>query len=131
MKFTSISDWIKQGEGGHYVARRLKDANKVLNTAVLRKMEEMAKEFKGKAYDWTFEWSDEQIYCSELVWKIYQRSTGLAVGRLQKLKEFDFSNAAVKEQLREKYGDGVPWNETVISPEAVFRSNLLKTVVEN
>ncbi len=129
VKFTPIQDWIEQGEGSHYVARRLKHTDKILTSEVLLKMEEAAKSFKGKAYDWTFEWSDDKIYCSELVWKIYQRSTGLEIGRLQKLKEFDFSNPDVQAQLKEKYGAQVPWNETVISPERMFESDLLTTVV--
>ncbi|HEY5039411.1 MAG TPA: YiiX/YebB-like N1pC/P60 family cysteine hydrolase, partial [bacterium] len=47
VKFTSLQDWIKQGEGSHFVARRLKNANMVLTPTVLRKMEEVAKGFKG------------------------------------------------------------------------------------
>jgi hypothetical protein len=129
VKFTSLQDWIEQGEGSHYVVRRLKDADKVLTPEVLRKMEEVAKDLKGKAYDWTFEWSDNKIYCSELVWKIYKRSTGLEIGRLQKLKEFDFSEPDVQAQLKEKYGDQVPWQESVISPERMFESDQLITVL--
>ena len=131
VKYTSLQNWIKQGEGAHFVARRLKDADKALTPNVLQKMEDVAKGFKGKAYDWTFEWSDDEMYCSELVWKIYQRSAGLEIGHLQKLKDFDFSNPIVKEQLKEKYGDQVPWNEKVISPEQMFRSDLLTTVASN
>jgi hypothetical protein len=128
VKFTALKDWIAQGEGAHYVARRLKKADSILTPAVLLKMELVAGGFKGKAYDWTFEWSDDQMYCSELVWKIYQRATGLEIGRLQKLKEFDFSNPLVREQLKDKYGDDIPWNETVISPAQMFNSGLLTTV---
>jgi|SRR5581483_8447093 len=129
VKFTALNKWITQGEGSHYTARRLKNADKVLVPETLKKMEEVAKGFKGKAYDWTFEWSDDEMYCSELVWKIYQRSTGLEIGHLQKLKEFDFSNPVVKEQLKEKYGDDIPWNEKVISPDQMLRSDLLTTVI--
>ena len=128
VKSTALNDWIAQGEGSHFVARRLKNADKVLTQAVLQKMEEVAKGFRGKAYDWTFNWSDDEMYCSELVWKIYQRSTGLDIGRLQKLKDFDLSSPAVQEQLKEKYGDQVPWGESVISPAQMLNSDLLVTV---
>ncbi len=129
VKFTGLKDWIEQGEGSHFVARRLKNGIKVLTPEVLKKMETTAAGFKGKAYDWIFEWSDDKIYCSELVWKIYQRSTGLEVGKLQTLREFDFSKPEVQAQLKEKYGDQIPWNEKVISPERMFKSDLLMTVV--
>lgn len=110
------------------MAKRLKKGDKVLTPNMLKKMEAVALGFKGKAYDWIFEWSDDKMYCSEMVWKVYQRSTGLEIGKLQKLKDFDFSNPRVKEILKERYGDQVPWNEPVISPEQMFESNLLKTV---
>jgi hypothetical protein len=128
VKFTSLKDWISQGDGGHYVAKRLKKADSILTPEVRGKIEKVALGFKGKAYDWTSDWSDDRMYCSELVWKVYQGSTGLEVGRLQKLKDFDFSNPQVREQLKEKYGDQVPWNETVISPEQMYESELLVTI---
>ncbi len=82
----------------------------------------------GKDYDLAFGWSDDKIYCSELVWKIYQRATGIEVGKIQKLKEFDLSNDAVKQKMKERYGNNIPMNETVISPGAIFDSELLMTV---
>ena len=47
-----------------------------------------ARQFEGKPYDLYFEWSDERIYCSELVWKMYA-ALGVKLGTLQKLREFD------------------------------------------
>jgi hypothetical protein len=35
-------------------------------------MKHIGEEFTGKNYDMTFEWSDNNIYCSELIWKVYQ-----------------------------------------------------------
>ena len=63
-----------------------------------------------------------------MVWKIYQRATGIEVGKIQKLKEFDLSNDAVKQKMKERYGNNIPMNETVISPGAIFDSELLMTV---
>ena len=42
-------------------------------------MKNEGEKFKGKNYDLTFEWSDDKIYCSELIWKIYKRSTGIEI----------------------------------------------------
>lgn len=128
VKFTPIQDWIAQGVGSHFVAKRLKKADTLLTPAVLKRMEEVAQGFYGKPYDWLFLWSDDKMYCSELVWKIYNRSTGLEIGHLKKLKEFDFSSSAVQALLKERYGDKVPWNEPIISPGQMFESDLLTTV---
>ena len=43
---------------------------------------EVGRQLEGKHYDFWFEWSDERIYCSELVWKIYRRGLGIELGEL-------------------------------------------------
>ena len=66
-----------------------------------------------------------------LIWKIYQRATGIEIGKLQKLSDFDLTNEAVKQKMKERFGDKIPTEETVISPAAIFDSELLTTVKEN
>ena len=84
--------------------------------------------FAGKNYDFTFGWSDDRIYCSELVWKIYKRALGIELGKTQKLKEFNLNNAIVRKKLEERYKGNIPYEETVISPAAIFESDYLETV---
>ena len=128
---TGLADWIARGKNKHYVIKRLKEADKVLSADVLAKMKGIGEEFLGKNYDGTFEWSDNKIYCSELIWKIYQRGAGIEVGKLEKLKDFDLSSAEVKSKLKERYGNRIPLEETVISPGSIFNSELLTTVASN
>jgi len=131
VKRTQLDKWIARGKDGKYVIKRLKNADQVLTPATLAKMKQIGDKFKGKNYDLTFEWSDNKIYCSELIWKIYQRATGLEIGKLEKLSDFDLTNEAVKQKMKERYGDKIPMNEIVISPVAIFDSELLKTVKSN
>ena len=131
VKRTQLDKWIARGKDGKYVIKRLKNADQVLTPATLAKMKQIGDKFKGKNYDLTFEWSDNKIYCSELIWKIYQRTTGLEIGKLEKLSDFDLTNEAVKMKMKERYGDKIPMNENVISPVAIFDSELLKTVKTN
>ena len=63
-------------------------------------MKHEGEKFKGKKYDIKFEWDDNKIYCSELIWKVYQRSTGIELCKLGKLKDFDFSKPTVKQILK-------------------------------
>ncbi|WP_104380991.1 YiiX family permuted papain-like enzyme [Sphingobacterium sp. HMA12] len=128
---TSLTDWIARGKNKHYVIKRLKEADKVLSAEILAKMKGIGKGFLGKNYDATFEWSDNRIYCSELIWKIYQRGAGIEVGKLEKLKDFDLNSAEVKSKLKERYGNQIPLEETVISPASIFNSDLLITVASN
>lgn len=131
VKRTALAQWIARGKDGKYVIKRLKNANEVLNTKTLLKMKQVGEKFRGKNYDLTFEWSDNKMYCSELIWKIYKRATGIEIGKLEKLGDFDLTSKVVKVKMKERYGNKIPNGEKVISPAAIFNSQLLKTVKEN
>jgi hypothetical protein len=64
------------------------------------------------------------------VWKIYDRGLGICVGRLQKVRDLDLSDPIVKTKIKERYGDNVPLEETVMSPGEMFSSDLLVTVTQ-
>ncbi|MVT39558.1 YiiX family permuted papain-like enzyme [Chitinophaga oryziterrae] len=128
VKLTPLSKWIARGEGGKFEIRRLKKREQILTPAVLEKMKQVEDRFAGKHYDIYFDWSDDNIYCSELVWKVYKETTGLEVGQLEKLRNFDLSSEAVKQKMKERYGDHIPLDENVISPVSIYNSELLKRV---
>jgi uncharacterized protein YycO len=125
VKMTPLADWIRHGQGGHYVVKRLKNADEILTSAVLSDMEDIANGYLGKNYDIYFEWSDEKIYCSELVWKIYKEATGIEIGDLKTLKDFDLSSNSVQSIMEERYGNDIPLDEDVISPAGMFKSEKL------
>jgi uncharacterized protein YycO len=131
VKRTPLDKWIARGKDGKFVIKRLKNADKILTSSALEKMKKIGDQFNGKSYDLTFEWSDDKIYCSELIWKIYQRATGLEIGKLERLKDFDLTNEAVKNKMKERYGNHIPMDETVISPASIFDSELLLTIKSN
>jgi hypothetical protein len=125
VRFTPLDRWIARGEGGRYVVRRLRQP---LTVAQAQRLRSSAARYAGKPYDLYFEWSDERIYCSELVWKMYRHALGIELGQRQKLREFNLSDRVVQAKMRERYGSHVPMNEPVISPAAQYDSPLLMTV---
>lgn len=128
VKKTRLTEWVKFGENNSYEVKRLKNATGMTD-ADLDKMKTKFNEYEGKNYDLYFGWSDEKIYCSELVWKLYSDALDIELGALQKLKDFDLRHPAVKEKLKERYGDKIPFEELVISPAAIYESNLLESVI--
>jgi uncharacterized protein YycO len=128
VKFTSVNTWIKRDVKKHFLVKRLKNADNILTKQNLYKLKSSALTFEGKPYDFVFNWSDDKLYCSELVWKTFHRALNIDIGNLRKLKDFDLSFPEVKEILDERYPDGVPLEETVISPQDVFQSGSLITV---
>jgi hypothetical protein len=130
VKLTPLNEWINRGENGHYVIKRLENADQVLTSSTLTKMKQIGEQFKGKPYDIYFEWSDDKIYCSELVWKIYKQAADIEIGQLEKLSDFDLTNEIVQTKMKERYGDNIPRDEKVISPAAMFNSEKLITIEE-
>ncbi|WP_375238613.1 YiiX family permuted papain-like enzyme [Aurantibacter sp.] len=131
VKLTFLKNWINRGKNRHYVIKRLKNSAKILTPETLVKMRQVGDKYKGKNYDLYFEWSDDKIYCSELVWKIYKEGGNIEIGKLEELSDFDLNHKVVKQKMKERYGDNIPMGEKVISPAQMFNSNKLKTVFKN
>lgn len=129
VSYTPLDQWAAQGERGHYVVKRLRDASR-LTPGVREQLIAAGATFAGKPYDLVFAWSDDRIYCSELVWKIYKRVLGVEIGALAPLKRFNLSPPAVQAKMRERYGKEIPWDEPIISPAAMYESDLLTTVAD-
>ena len=129
VQLTPLTRWLARGQGRHFVVKRLRDADTALTPAALAKLKAAGAPLLGKNYDLYFGWADDRIYCSELIWKVYERGLGRRLGQLQQLRDFDLSNPAVQAKLRERYGRNLPLAETVVSPVSIFNSPELVTVL--
>jgi hypothetical protein len=127
-RFTPLGDWIARGKDAHYLVKRLRDADNVLTAGALTRLRAVGQAFLGKHYDPYFEWSDSRLYCSELVWKLFDRALRIKLGSLQRMSEFDLSDPVVQAKVRERWKGGPPADEVVISPAAMAASGLLITV---
>jgi len=127
----SVESFINRGVNRQYVIKRLKKFNNGLTGTDIEKMKKSGLKYIGKNYDIYFEWSDKNIYCSELVWKIYKYALNIEVGKLQKLKDFDLNHSYVKKLMKKRHGNNIPFEELVISPQSIFESANLLTVTEN
>lgn len=129
VRYTPVRDWIARGAGGHFVLKRLRSADRLLTPAAIDRLHSAARLFEGRSYDLTFEWSDTKLYCSELVWKLYDRALEIRIGRLQLLREFHIDDPVVRKKMQERYGKQIPLDECVISPASMFNAEQLTTVV--
>lgn len=128
VEYTSLDKWMERSK--RCVVRRLRDADAKITPNVISAFKNEAKKFDGKEYDSFFNWSDERIYCSELVYKLYKNTLGIELGSLQKLKEFDLSAPEVQAQLKETYGEKIPYDEPIVSPVSILKDKNLVTVFE-
>jgi hypothetical protein len=125
---TELKAWLERGNGV-YSVKRLVDET-VLTPAVLEKMRQTAHGLVGRNYDIFFQWDDERIYCSELVWKVYQQSASLEVAEMERFGDMDLAGPEARQILKQRFANGPPLDEPVISPGRIHRSALLRTVKE-
>ncbi len=130
VKSTPLNEWIARGVKSRFVVKRLRNADQVLTAAALARMQEEGERFRERHYDIYFEWTDDRVYCSELVWKIYERATGIEIGNLQEIGDFDLTDRLVRKKVWERWSGAPPPDETVISPETIFGSDLLITAAD-
>lgn len=131
VKFTPLKDWIQRGENGKFVVKRLVNSDEILTQSNLDKMKHVGEKYKGKHYDLYFEWSNDRIYCSELVWKIYKEGVNIEIGELEELSSFDLTSKLVRQKIKERYGNDIPLHEKVITPVQMFSSKKLETAMQN
>lgn len=124
---TSISDFTASGINGHYAVLRTKSVDNALNTEDARNY---CNGELGKPYDGYFNWGDEEIYCSELVWKAYEKG-GVELCELRPLKDYNLSSPIVKEVMQQRYGNSIPSNEMMIAPGDFKTASILEVVYEN
>jgi len=110
---TPIAAWIRRGDGRRYTAIRKRDLTPEAGAAVVT----AARAFLGKKYDARFEWSDDRIYCSELVAKAYQRGANASAGRMQRVA--DLNIAPILAAARARYGDKLPLDRKVLTPASL------------
>ena len=123
VRVKSLAAWKKQGVS--FQRRSFKDQAK-LTPEVVKKMVAYGTSQVGKNYDWKFDWSDGEMYCSELVWKIYKNGAGVELCAPRPLKDYKLGSPVVRDQLKKRYGATLPLQEPMVSPEDLFRSGLLE-----
>jgi hypothetical protein len=67
VRYTPIQTYIQRGEG--YKVLRMR---KELSAKQKAELSKQARQYVGKRYDAALSWSDNKLYCSELVYKVYE-----------------------------------------------------------
>jgi uncharacterized protein YycO len=131
VRMIPLADWIAQGVDSRYVVKRLDTLYGYLTPKALAQMKAVGSTYLGRPYDAAFNWSDDELYCSELVWKVYYEGFGLPLCELRRLGSYNFSHPEVAAQARERYGDSIPGDEPVVAPSDLFESERLRLVLSN
>ena len=80
--YTDIDDYIERGEDHVHIRldEDLSESDKTKISSAVRK-------YIGKKYDAALSWSDDRMYCSELVQKVYKDALDIEVAHERKIKQ--------------------------------------------
>ena len=126
VRVTPLADFMARGSKEVFTARRLRTA---VLPAAYQKAREWAVAQIGRDYDIRFGWDDNKLYCSELVWKVYQQA-GVELCPPRKFRDYDLQRPEVRKIIEERYGsiDRLPMDEKVVAPSDLAASALLMEV---
>ena len=124
VKETPLAAWIAQGRKKRYAVYRLHDRYRAKIPAFIQ----AAQSYAGRPYDIHYDLDDEAIYCSELIYKAFARSTGEELGKRQKLGELKWQAHA--EVIREIEGGKLPLERVMITPRSLSEAPQLTKVFE-
>ncbi len=130
----SLGDFIGRSRGRRYIVKRLRADVLAVGTAEQSLLENTFRQEVGKPYDLWFEWGDERIYCSELIWKSYQRALGVVLSPLQVVGDMNLSGPAARALIEERYtrqGRRLNLAESIITPVALLNSALVEEVARS
>ena len=122
----SLEIFKSRSKPGTFMARRLKVPLAAANYQLARTWAEAQ---VGKNYDPHFRWDDDTLYCSELVWKIYQHG-GVELCATRRFRDYHLDDPKVKKLVGERYGsiEKMSLDERVVAPADLATSPLLVAI---
>lgn len=124
---STLKEFLSYSDDGKIWIKRLKDTS-LLNQKNITLLKSNANAMLGKHYDLYFNWSNDEIYCSEYIWKIYKNALNIEIGKIHPLKFYDLSSKIVKETMAKRYGEKIPLEEQMVAPSDIFSSENLISV---
>lgn len=113
--------WASAGVEGRVLVMRPVEALRDAQLAALRRA---AAQFEGVAYDARFAWGDERLYCSELVYRVYEQALGVRLVLPQAWRDLVLTPRA-RALARRRLGGMPPPDGRLVTPDALARSPLL------
>ena len=122
VRLTPLNQWILRGRWSRVASYRLRNPPADLRAQINAALQP----FMGKPYDFSYAPDDAFIYCSELVYKAYERSFGVSIGTWQTLGSLNWQ--PFEGYIREVENGRLPLDRPMITPVAVTRSDQLVQV---
>ncbi len=122
VKFTPLNQWIHRGISSKITIVRLKEQYQ----SQVPKIIKSSYQYLNRPYDIQYEWDDEKIYCSELIYKSVREATGLKLAEFRKLKSMNWRPH--ESYIRSITGGELPLDRMMITPEDLVQSDKVSIV---
>lgn len=119
---TLLISWLKRGRYGDFTVYRLDPKY----APALPEFKKHLLTYLGRPYDFDYALSDSAIYCSELIYKAFNQTTGEQMGKLEKLRDLDWK--PFEEFIKAEQGGGLPLDRAMITPAALSQAPQLKEI---
>lgn len=120
VRLTPLNSFIQRGKSKEYRVYRLP----TLSDSQREELRKEAGKYLGKSYDIYFEWSDELIYCSELVYKMFLSATAVEIGAIQRFGDLRLEGPYAKELIRRRLTDKgreLDLGEPIVTPDSQIK----------
>ena len=88
-----------------------------------------ARAYQGRPYDIQYEFDEDKIYCSELVFRAFLESTGEQLGEVVSLGELDWQQ--YEDFIRGITGGELPLDRRMITPWHLSRARQLELIFQS
>jgi len=107
---TPYDTFINRGRGQGFAVYRFKDAYQGNIPDIIEKTHA----YLGQPYDFRYRLDEEHIYCSELIYKAFEKVTGQPLGKLTKMSDLKWQ--PYEKLIKELEGGPVPLDRQIITP---------------
>ncbi|HSV43882.1 MAG TPA: YiiX/YebB-like N1pC/P60 family cysteine hydrolase, partial [Candidatus Bathyarchaeia archaeon] len=122
VKKTPINEWIARGIRDEFTVVRLREEYQDMIPVMIQ----AAQAYQGRPYDIQYEWDDQKIYCSELLYKAVRDASGMALAEFERLGDMNWQPH--EKIIRELSGGKLPLDRLMITPDAIAFSDKVRTI---
>ncbi len=121
VKVTPLATFRSRYDDPRLAVKRVPGLNEAERRAVVKE----ARRWVGRDYDRRFGWNDSVVYCSELVWKAFDRAVDRQISPLRRFCDFVLVETPIgAEFVARRWGsEGPDPEEQVVSPADLWRGD--------
>jgi hypothetical protein len=122
VRYTPLHVWLLRGRKCKVESYRVRQ----LPPAAYASINSGIKKLLGRSYDFSYAPDDTEIYCSELVYKVYHRELGVSVGSWERLGDLNWK--PYEAFIRKMEDGGLPLDRLMVTPVSLTRSPLVSRI---